>query len=382
VKHKKWFNRNIFFLGLTSFFNDISAEMIKPILPVFIAETLKAGAKGLGIVEGISEFISSVFKLLSGFLSDRFREKKKIAVSGYLVASITRPLLGLCSNVYQVIFLRVVDRTGKGIRQAPRDALIADSSLKKDFGKAFSFHRAMDHLGAFVGPLILAALIPLFYIRTLFYFAFIPGIIAVISILFFVKEEKKKEIYEKKYSFSFYFKLPFKFYLFLFIFFIFTLGNASDTFILLKAKKETNILIALPVLWSVFNLIKSLSSFPAGYLADRFGKKRVLFSGWIIYSLSYLGFAFADSFIKFLFIFMFYGLYYGFTEGVERSIVAEFLPEDKRGTGFGLFHLISGIGLLLASIFFGILWEFFGYSVPFLIGAFLSLLAGFLLIFV
>ncbi len=379
---KNWLNRNTFFLGLTSLFNDIASEIIHPLLPVFIAETLKQGAKGLGIVEGIAEFTSSTFKLISGYFSDKFKERKKVVVSGYLLAAITRPLLGFANNIFQVILLRFFDRTGKGIRSAPRDALIALSVSKEHSGKAFSFQRAMDHLGAFIGPLFALLLITHFSIRWIFYFSLIPGLFAVLSILIFVKEEKRENIILKRESFSFYFKLPFKYYFFLFVFFIFTISNSSDAFLILKAKKEGLFLASLPLLWSVLNLIKSLSSMPAGFLADRFGKKRILFSGWLIYSLSYLGFAFASNLKAFLFLFMFYGIYYGFTEGIERAIISDFLPEDKKGTGFGLFYFLQGIGLLIASFIFGIFWETFGLKIPFLIGSFLSLLAGFLLIFV
>ncbi len=379
---KNFLNRNIFFLGLTSLFNDIASEIIHPLLPVFIAETLKAGARGLGIVEGIAEFTSSIFKLISGNLSDKYKRRKNFAVLGYLIAALTRPLIGFTSHIYQVVLLRFFDRTGKGIRQAPRDALIAISSFPEDYGKAFSFQRAMDHLGAFIGPLITIVLISHFTIRQIFYFSIIPGIIAVISIGIFVKEKKKEIEFKKKDKFSFYFNLPFKFYFFLFVFFIFTIGNSSDTFIILKAKKEGALLITLPLLWSIFNLIKSISSLPAGYLADRFGKKRVLFAGWMIYSVSYLSFAFAKDFKSFLLTFMFYGLYFGFTEGIERAIVSDFLPEDKKGTGFGIFHFVKGTGLLIASIFFGFMWDIFGIKIPFLIGSVLAFLAGFLLIFV
>ncbi len=379
---KKWLNRNTFFLGLTSLLNDIASEIVHPLLPVFIAETLKQGAKGLGIVEGIAEFTSSTFKLISGYFSDKLKERKKVTVSGYLIAAISRPLLGFANNIFYVILLRFFDRTGKGIRSAPRDALIALSVSKEHSGKAFSFQRAMDHLGAFIGPLFALLLITHFSIREIFYFSLIPGLLAVLSISIFVKEEKKENLILKKESFSFYFKLPFKYYFFLFVFFIFTISNSSDTFIILKAKKEGLILASLPLLWSVFNLIKSLSSMPAGFLADRFGKKRILFLGWLIYSLSYLGFAFAKDLKTFLLLFMFYGIYYGFTEGIERAIISDFLPEDKKGTGFGLFYFLQGIGLLIASFIFGIFWETFGLKIPFLIGSFLSLLAGFLLIFV
>lgn len=379
---KNWLNRNTFFLGLTSLFNDIASEIVHPLLPVFIAETLKLGAKGLGIVEGIAEFTSSTFKLISGNLSDKFRERKKIVISGYFIAAITRPLLGFTNNIFQVILLRFFDRTGKGIRSAPRDALISISVSKEHSAKAFSFQRAMDHLGAFIGPLFALLLITHFPIREIFYFSLIPGLFAILSISIFVKEEKKENLILNKESFSFYFKLPFRYYFFLFVFFIFTISNSSDTFIILKAKKEGLFLASLPLLWSIFNLIKSLSSLPAGVLADRFGKKRILFLGWLIYSLSYLGFAFASDLTPFLLLFMFYGLYYGFTEGIERAIISDFLPEVKKGTGFGLFYFLQGVGLLIASFMFGIFWETFGLKVPFLIGSFLSLLAGFLLIFV
>ncbi len=379
---KGWLNKNIFFLGFTSLFNDIASELIHPLLPIFIAETLKGGAKGLGIVEGIAELTSSIFKLISGNLSDKFHNRKTLAVFGYFLAGVARPLLGFGVNIYHIIFLRFLDRLGKGIRGAPRDALISLSVSEKDSGKAFSFQRAMDHLGAFIGPLFALLFIPHFSIREIFYFSLIPGLLSVFLIFFFVKEKETKISPIKTQKFSFYFKLPLKFYFLLFVFFIFTIGNSSDTFIILKAKKEKLSLITLPLLWSVFNLVKSISSLPAGYLADRFGKKKILFTGWLIYFLSYIGFAYAEDFKTFIFLFIFYGLYFGFTEGIERAFISDFLPEDKKGTGFGLFYFFQGIGLLIASFMFGILWEIFGMKIPFLIGGFLALIASFLLIFV
>ncbi|MEN3043726.1 MAG: MFS transporter [Candidatus Hydrothermales bacterium] len=378
---KKWLSKNVFFLGLTSLFNDIASELIHPLLPLFIVENLKKGPMGLGVVEGISELTSSLFKLISGNISDRIKERKKIIVLGYLLAAITRPLVGFSVNLYQVVFLRFLDRLGKGIRGAPRDALISLSVSESESGKAFSFQRAMDHLGAFIGPLFTILLLTHFSIREIFYFSIIPGLFSVLFVLIFVKEREINFKKTKDKKLSFYFKLPFKFYLFLFIFFIFTIANASDTFILLKAKNEGALLITIPLFWSVLNLIKALSSLPAGYFADKFGKKRVLLLGWLIYSLSYLGFAYSISFSSFIFFFILYGLYFGLTEGVERALVSSFLPEDKKGTGFGLFYFVQGFGLLFASFLFGILWEIFGTKVPFLVCSLLSFLASLLLLF-
>ncbi|MEN3045487.1 MAG: MFS transporter [Candidatus Hydrothermales bacterium] len=377
---RRWLNKNVFFLSLTSFFNDIASELIHPLLPLFIVENLKKGPIGLGIVEGISELTSSLFKLLSGNLSDVVKERKKIIVSGYLLAAVTRPLIGFSVNLHQVIFLRFLDRLGKGIRGAPRDALISLSVPESDSSKAFSFQRAMDHFGAFIGPLFTILLLQYFSIREIFYFSIIPGLISVLLILIFVREEKVNFGKIKSIKISFYFKLPLKFYFFLFIFFIFTLANASDTFILLKAKSEGMLLVTIPLFWSILNLIKALSSLPAGYFADKFGKKKVLILGWLIYSVSYLGFAHASSFSSFIVLFVLYGIYFGLTEGVERAFISSFLPEEKRGTGFGLFYFVEGLGLLISSLFFGTLWEIFGMKVPFLVCSLLSLFASLLLI--
>lgn len=381
---KRWLSKNITFLGFTSLFNDIASEIIHPLLPLFIVEVLKKGGKELGIVEGISELTASIFKLISGNLSDKVRERKKLAVFGYLVATLTRPFLGITSNIYQVVVLRFFDRVGKGIRASPRDALISASISKEDLGKAFSFQRAMDHLGAFIGPLFAILLVNYFTIREVFYLSIIPGIISLMCIILFVKEKRiEGGILDKKKTelpFSYYFKLPLKFYLFLFVFFIFTLGNSSDTFIILKAKKEGAELIFVPVLWATLNLVKSVSSLPAGYLADRFSKKGVLILGWLLYSVSYLGFALSETTTQFLTILVVYGLYFGFSEGVERAIISELLPEDRRGTGFGLFYLVQGIGLLLASILFGLIWDYYSVKLPFFISSFLALLSTILLI--
>lgn len=366
-------------LGFVSLLNDSASEMIYPFLPVFITKYLGAGPAFLGLIEGASESINSFLKLTSGWFSDRVKRKKPFVSVGYVIASFLRPLIGISRSWVSVFFLRFFDRVGKGIRISPRDAMIAESSSIEIRGKSFGFHRGMDNLGAFIGPLIAFTLVKFVNIdlRTLFILTLIPGIFVFILAVFFLKEiessrsEKVQHLKNSKFSFTF------KYYLFTLM--IFTLGNSSDTFLFLKAT-ETGVSMAfLPVLWMAHNLVKSSLSYPSGSLSDRIGRKKIIIFGWVLYSIIYFGFAFSTSPFHVLFLFIVYGSVFGITEGVEKAFVADMVKPAQRGTAYGLYNFILGISLFPASLITGVLWQKINSKAAFLFGALMALVASILM---
>lgn len=374
------FKKNIFFLGTISFFNDMSSDMIAPLLPLFLKNVLGAPYAFIGLIEGVAESSSSIFKLIFGWMSDCFKHRKPFVVAGYSVATICRPFIALAIHPWQILIIRFTDRFGKGIRSAPRDALIADSVDPAERGRAFGFQRAMDHFGAVIGPLIASALLYLFLndYRKVFWFSLIPGIIAVILAMLIKEPDKLSKISNKKLNLSLKpFDLRFKY--FITIAFIFTLGNSSDAFLLLRAQNMGVATIVIPILWAVHHIIKSVSSTPAGIVADKLGKKKVIITGWLIYGATYLGFAFASKTYQLWLLFILYGLFFGLNEGTERAFVADLVPSELRGSAFGLYNFSLGIGFLPASIILGLLWQKFGPSFAFSFGAGLALLAAILL---
>ncbi|MEO0233214.1 MAG: MFS transporter [candidate division WOR-3 bacterium] len=367
--------RNVKALGFVSFFNDIASEMINPLLPVFITTVLKAGTVALGFIEGVAEATNSFLKLFSGIISDKIKKKKSLIFSGYFLASFSRPFIGITNSWIQVLFLKFIDRFGKGIRTSPRDALISLSVESNERGKAFGFQRAMDHLGALTGPVIAFFLLNFLDLRKLFLISIFPGIIAIFILIYFVKER----IDEKKEFFSLSFKFPKKFYFLIFIFFLFNLGNSSDAFLILKAKEEGIKILFLPLLWSLFHLVKSIFSIPSGILSDKIGRKKLIMAGWLIYSITYLLFTFAKTLPFFIFLFLFYGLYFALSEGNERALIGDLTREELRGSAYGVYHFAQGISLFLSSFIFGILWNYFGSKIPFLFGSFISFISLLLL---
>lgn len=368
--------KNVVILSLVSLFNDISSEIIYPLLPIFITSVLGASTITLGLIEGVAESTASLLKLLSGYLSDRFHRRKPIVFLGYLVSNISRPLMGVAGFAYQVGIFRFMDRVGKGVRTAPRDALLSASADKEKLGRAFGLQRAFDHLGAVAGPLIAMALLSLgFSLRNIFFIAAIPG--AIVIILLFNVEERVGSIV-RKVAFG---RVDSNFLRFLIIMFIFTLGNSSDAFLILRATTIGIPITMIPVLWVMLHVVKSISSMPAGILSDRIDRRYVIAIGWVVYGLVYTGLALAERPLHILLLFIVYGLYFGLTEGVERAFVADLVPEEKRATGYGLYHLAIGIGALPASILFGIFWRVYGPSFAFFVGSGLAFLASILLLF-
>ena len=378
----KKLDRNVFILGLVSLFTDISSQMIYPLLPIFLSSVLGAGIVFIGLLEGIAETAASILKVFSGWYSDKLKKRKPIIFLGYSLSTIGKPFLYLATAGWHVLIVRFIDRVGKGIRTSPRDALVADSSLPEQRGKAFGIQRAMDRMGAFLGPLIAFAILPLLNnnLRLLFLLAFFPALIAVLIIVFFLKEKLHLQDPSKKIkSISLkYFSRDFK--LFVLILAVFTLGNSSDAFLVLRARNLGISIVFIPILWLMYNFISSVSSVPLGHLSDKIGRRKTTLLGFIVYGAVYSGFAFSNT-QGLIWIFMaFYGVYYGLSEGVLRAYVAD-LVEDKSvlASAYGIYHTVAGLCMFPASLIMGILWQSFGPRPAFLFGASLSLVAAILL---
>ncbi|HSS44792.1 MAG TPA: MFS transporter [Thermoanaerobaculia bacterium] len=364
-------------LGWVSFLSDVASDMIYPLLPDFLTRTLGAGTATLGLIEGVAESTASFMKLVSGWWSDRIQRRKPIVVLGYSIAAVARPLVGLASSWAQVLAIRFSDRVGKGIRTSPRDALLADLTPSESRGRAFGLQRAMDNAGALVGPL-LAFLLLRFWIRaerTVFLLALVPGLAAVLLLLWRVPEAARRLPPVRQRPSPARDRLPRAFWLAITIFILFTLANSTDAFLLLRARDTGVPLWELPLLWGFFNGVKAAAGVPGGILADRIGRAGTISLGWLIYAISYFGFALAGRPIAVWSLFALYGLFFGLTEGAERALIADLVPAELRGRAFGIFHASVGLAALPASVLFGLWWKFFGPRVAFSIGAALALAA-------
>ena len=366
-----------------SFFTDVSSEMIYPLLPLFLSTTLGASASLIGTIEGAAESTASLLKLGSGWWSDRMRRRKPLVVAGYALSSVARPLVGLATVATQVLFLRVTDRVGKGIRTAPRDALIAESVDPSIRGRAYGFHRSLDHAGAVVGPLVAFLLlrqlgVPL---RTVFLLAGIPAAMAVIVVVFVVKERRPEApLPSAPAPTSLRRRLDRKFWTYLFAVLLFTLGNSTDAFLLLRATDLGVPVAWVPLLWAYLHAVKSSTGTFGGSLSDRFGRKPLLVAGWSLFAAVYVAFAFATEAWHVWALFGAYGLFFSLTEGSERALVADMVPAADRGAAFGWFHLAVGLGALPASVLFGVLWDRYGPATAFATGAALALAATLVLL--
>lgn len=365
-------------LGIASFFTDISTEMVYPLLPIYLTTVLHAGVAVLGIIEGVAESIASLLKVFSGYISDRVGKRKSLAIFGYGMSWVGKICFYFAAG-WQLIFTgRLVDRIGKGLRTAPRDALIADSTPGKKRGRAYGLHRAMDTLGAFVGVLAAIFLIKSRHVnyRNIFLLSIVPAFIGWL-ILFRVKESlaKTKTGLPFKASFS---GLPGKLKRFLFFSFIFSLGNSSNQFLLLKVQRDTGSIVKVLVAYLIFNLTYGVFSYPAGKISDFIGQKKVLIAGYLIYGIVYWVFALPGHYGIFFFISVLgiYGFYMALTDGVEKSLVSQLSSEDIRGSVLGMHACLTGIGLLPASILAGFLWKVFGPSAAFGLGGTLGIIAA------
>jgi MFS family permease len=384
------FNPNVFFLGIVSLLTDVSSEMIFTLVPLFLCNVLGAGATIVGLVGGLSEGTDAILRIFSGWFSDRIGKRKSLALLGYGVSTLAKPFMYLASNWSAVLAIRFSDRVGKGIRTSPRDALVADSVSEKERGKGFGLHRAMDTFGAVLGLIIAAVVI--YYIQGgglelglktfqwLVLIGIVPAVLAVFVLLGFVREPKRKlpsgSVSHRKFTWNGLIAgFDNRFKLFLAVIAVFTLGNSSDFFVILRAQNLEVPLIHVVLMLVLFNVIYAAISLPAGMLSDRWGRKRVITLGWLIYAVVYLGFALASSLWQVWLLFAIYGVYYGVVEGVARAFVADLVPEARRGTAYGLYHGVVGLTLLLASVIAGWLWDIVSPSAPFFFGAALALLA-------
>jgi MFS family permease len=382
------FSPNVFFLGIVSLLTDISSEMIFTLVPLFLSNVLGATTTIIGLVGGLSDSTDAIFRIFSGWFSDKIGKRKLLAVVGYTFSTIVKPFMYLANTWGAVLAIRFGDRVGKGIRSSPRDALVASSVLPHERGKGFGFHRAMDTTGATLG-LILAAIIiylvqggglelSLKSYQWLVLVGTIPAVLGVIVLLVFVREKRGEEglggipqpgSSTAKGGFDIRFKI------FLAIMAVFTLGNSSDFFLILRAQNLEVPLVQVTLMLALFNATYAVTSLPMGMLSDRLGRRRVISLGWFIYGLVYLGFALASSIWLAWLLFAFYGIYYGIVEGVAKAFIADLVPEGKRGTAYGLFQGVTGLMLLPASLIAGWLWEALNPSAPFYFGAGLAFLA-------
>ena len=373
-------------LAAVSFLTDASSEIIYPLLPIFLTTVLGAGASAVGAIEGAAETTSALLKLASGWWSDRVSRRKPLVVAGYALASFARPLVALAQSATEVLFIRLTDRVGKGVRGAPRDALIAESVDPAIRGRAFGFHRAADHAGAVVGPLIAFALmqweqVPL---RTVFLLAAIPGVLSVIVLVAGVRETPRTvhvaPAADAKAPRLRGVPLGRPFWTFFASVLLFTLGNSTDAFLILRANQLGVSVALVPVLWAALHVVKSAASMPGGVLSDRFGRKPVILAGWAVYGAVYFAFGRATEAWHAWALFLAYGVFFGLTEGTERAMVADLVGRDRRGTAFGWYNLAIGIGALPASLLFGILWDRLGPTAAFDVGALLAIAAAMVLL--
>jgi MFS family permease len=376
--------RTVVALGAVSLLTDASSEMIYPLLPVFLSSVLGAGPLAIGAIEGAAESVAALLKLASGWWSDRLPRRKPLVIVGYGIASIVRPLIALTQSVGQVLAIRLADRAGKGIRGAPRDALIADAVDPSQRGRAYGFHRAADHTGAVAGPIVAYALLTWggVSLRTVFLLAAIPAAAAMVALVFGVREEKKAQREDKKAPSLERQGLSRRFWAYLGVLMVFTLGNSTDALLILRANELGVSAALVPILWAMLHVVKAVSSTPGGALSDRVGRRPLIIAGWMVYAVVYLGFGFASEAWHAWALFLTYGVYFGLTEGVEKALVADMVPSTVRGAAFGWYNLTIGLAALPASLIFGGLWQAFGARAAFMVGASLALVAAIGLVFV
>jgi len=383
-------NPNVFFLGIVSLLTDVSSEMIFTLVPLFLSNVLKAPFTVIGLIGGLSESVDAIFRIFSGWISDKVGKRKPLTVLGYSISTIAKPFMYLATSWGAVLGIRFSDRIGKGVRSSSRDALIADSVSAGERGKGFGLHRAMDTLGAVLGLAIAAIIIYLVQggglqlsLKTYQWIVLVgvaPAVLAVLVLLIFVHEKgRKTPSASSSRSGSALSRLTAgfdtRFKVFLGLMAIFTLGNSSDFFVILRAQNLEVSLVQVVLMLVLLNVIEATVSLPAGMLSDRLGRRRVITLGWFIYALVYMGFALASSPWQIWLLFAAYGIYYGIVEGVARAFVADLVPEEKRGTAYGLYHGVVGIALLPASLLAGWLWQTYSPAAPFYLGAALAFVA-------
>ena len=386
--------RPVWLLGWVSLATDAATEAIYPLLPFFLTNVLGAGAVSLGLIEGAAEAANSALKIASGTWADRSRARRPIVLAGYALSSAVRPMIAIAQSWAHVLTIRLVDRVGKGVRGAPRDAMLAGWATDTTRGRVFGFHRAMDHAGAVIGPLA-ATLFLYFYpgeYRTLFALTIIPGAIAVVLILFVDEGHRRPAVQHKagaaveaasgsgplgalRTAEPF----PRAFRQFMLVLTLFMLGNSTDAFLLLKLTEAASSVQYVPLMWAALHVVKSAVSIYGGAWSDRIGRRAVIATGWIIYAVVYAGFAVSSSLSTLLPLFLVYGFFFGLTEGTEKALIADLAPASRRGLAFGIYNAVLGLGMLAASVLFGVLWTAFSPAAAFGVGAVLALVSTALL---
>ncbi len=383
-------NPNIWFLTIGSFLTDVSSEMLNNLIPLFLYNVLGVQTSIIGLIDGIAEATASLVKLLSGTLSDRIGKRKWLTVLGYAISTVSKPFLYFATTWEWVLGVRFADRFGKGIRTAPRDALLADSAKSDQRGLSFGLHRAGDTAGAFVGLAIAGLIIWLTQagaaelerhtFQVIVLASIIPAVLAVLVLALGVKEvtvaRKEKNV---QLSLGWY-ALAKRYRIFLVVVVIFTLGNSSDSFIILLGQNRGLTVLQIIGMLMTFNAVYASLAGPLGSLSDRVGRQKLMLAGWMIYGLVYLGFALSKTGIQIWMLYGIYGIYYALTDGVAKALVADIVPQEQRGTAYGYFNAAIGFAALPASLIAGILWQFIGPSAPFVFGSVLALLAGLLLV--
>ncbi len=375
---------NVFLLGLVSFFADISAEMVYPIIPLYLTSVFGATPAMVGVIEGIAESLASLLKVFSGYFSDRYQKKKPIAFLGYATGLVYKVALIAASSWIGILGARVIDRMGKGIRTAPRDVMVSDSAESNRMGAAFGLHKALDMAGSAIGILIAFLLLSsangAFNYKNLFFVSMIPALLSLAMFPLIKEKIVKHKLKERVHFWKNMKKLDGQLKLYLLVAFLFTLGNSSNAFLLLRAKSVGFSDTSVILLYFIYNLTASLLAIPLGKRSDQVGRKRLLVSGYVVFALVYLGFAFAYNRVFMVMLFVFYGIYTAMIAGVERAFIAEISPQDLKGTMLGLHSTIVGIALFPASAIAGVLWTSFGVKIPFLFGSSLSLAAAIILL--
>lgn len=379
--------RNVKILAAVSFLTDVASEMVYPLLPLFLSTVLGVSAAGLGVIEGFAESASSLLRLPAGWWSDRTKRRKPLVVIGYSIAALARPLIGIAQSAGQVLAIRVSDRFGKGLRTAPRDALIADSVPAAQRGYAYGVHRGADNLGAVFGPLIAWAALTYGWaeLRTLFYWTALPGLLSVLLLVVLVREARPHAVVVVPASpkqeadtegrpiavpaESDDAPLGKSFWRMLGVIFLFTLSLSTDAFLLLRASQLGVATSMIPILWAALHVVKSSSSVLSGALSDRVGRRPLILGGWGVYAAVYVGFALASTAWHVWALFLVYGLFFGMSEGAEKALVADLAPASRRGAAFGWFNAAVGIAALPASIVFGLVWDAYGPEAAFGMGA-------------
>lgn len=367
---------NVIILGITSFLTDISSEMVYPLIPLFLTSRLGASPAIVGIIEGVAESLASILKVFSGYISDKAGKRKPLAIAGYASSTIGKVFLYIATSWGWVFLGRTGDRFGKGIRTAPRDALIAETVDNDKMGRAYGLHRALDTLGATSGVILAYYFLTSYKgdYTAVFMYSLIPAFLGVF-VLFFARESVVKKPLSKRLSFSWK-HLDKKLKMFLIVILIFALGNSSNQFLLLRAKNIGFNDADVILLYLVYNIVYMLFAYPMGRLSDKIGRKKLLIIGYFFYGIVYMGFAILSVKSAMWILFAVYGLYIALTEGVEKALVAEIAPEHLKGTLIGLHATFTGIGLLPASFLAGVLWDQIGVAAPFYFGGIIGLLAS------